>query len=190
LQGFDVARGLTALRGQTAKYVQLVRRFVQSHASDMADLADCLARGDSARALRIAHTLKGTASTLGAVALADLATKLESVLQSDDFNQRPPSSVEARIAEVDAELKALAAIFFEHPVAASFSDEGATSDADLQNTLRTLEVLLAQCDTAAADCLERNAASLHSHFGASFDQLAHHISCFDFAAALKVVKNG
>jgi HPt (histidine-containing phosphotransfer) domain-containing protein len=41
------------------------------------DLDQCLASGDAAKFCRTAHTLKGSSANLGAVAVRDLAEKLE-----------------------------------------------------------------------------------------------------------------
>jgi len=53
--GVDVERGLAALRGNSAKYLALLGRFVDAHAEDMTRLQACLAQGDHATAQRLAH---------------------------------------------------------------------------------------------------------------------------------------
>jgi HPt (histidine-containing phosphotransfer) domain-containing protein len=47
--------------------------------------SDHLARGDTAGALRAAHTLKGTCRQLGAVALGDLFAEIESSAKAGDY---------------------------------------------------------------------------------------------------------
>jgi HPt (histidine-containing phosphotransfer) domain-containing protein len=53
------------------------------HASDVPTLRALLSRGDTAGAVRIAHTLRGTAANLSAGEVARLAAELESRLTSD-----------------------------------------------------------------------------------------------------------
>jgi len=45
--GINVERGLAALRGNTAKYLELLRRFAVTHADDMTKLAENLDQGIS-----------------------------------------------------------------------------------------------------------------------------------------------
>ena len=47
--------------------------------------SDLVARGDAAGAVRAAHTLKGTCRQLGAVALGDLFSEIESSAKAADY---------------------------------------------------------------------------------------------------------
>jgi PAS domain S-box-containing protein len=93
LPGFDVVRGLALLPGKPEKYLHLLDRFVESHLDDMTRLAASLTDGDYATVRIIAHTLKGTAATLGADTMAALAATLENatrvnvneILRGDDM---------------------------------------------------------------------------------------------------------
>ena len=77
LPGFNVVRGLALLPGKPEKYLNLLVRFVESHVDDMSRLNASLADGDHAKVRIIAHTLKGTAATLGADSVAAQAARLE-----------------------------------------------------------------------------------------------------------------
>ena len=50
-----------------------------------AAFSDLVARGDAAGAVRAAHTLKGTCRQLGAVALGDLFSEIESSAKAADY---------------------------------------------------------------------------------------------------------
>ena len=50
-----------------------------------AAFSDCVARGDTAGAVRAAHTLKGTCRQLGAMALGDLFAEVERVAKAGDY---------------------------------------------------------------------------------------------------------
>ena len=77
------------------KYLDLLTRFVEAHAQDMGKLGASLTRGDQATALRLAHTLRGTAATLGADQLAAMAGRLEEGLKDT-------CTLEAIQAEIEA----------------------------------------------------------------------------------------
>ncbi|MBS1227608.1 MAG: multi-sensor hybrid histidine kinase [Proteobacteria bacterium] len=74
--GLDVERGVAMLRGNTAKYVQMLSLFTEIHADDARCLAESLAAGDLAALKARAHTLKGTAGNLGATRLSEAAGSL------------------------------------------------------------------------------------------------------------------
>lgn len=80
--GMDVTRGLATLRGNTNKYLDLLGLFVESHGDDMTQLVAFLAADDWASAQRLAHTLKGTAATLGADRVSSMAANVDSMLRA------------------------------------------------------------------------------------------------------------
>lgn len=73
-------RGLTTETGGDL-IVELIDVFDASTVSLLADLADALATGAMPAATRYAHTLKGAASTVGAVHVADCARAVEHLAQ-------------------------------------------------------------------------------------------------------------
>ncbi|MBI4996359.1 MAG: response regulator [Rhodocyclales bacterium] len=99
LPGFNVAGGLTILRGNSERLVDLLGRFVIEHAAD----ADCLPElidSDPAAAARLVHTLKGTGATLGAEGLAEVARHIETTMRTV-----PQGTL--RIDDVSADIEAL-----------------------------------------------------------------------------------
>jgi HPt (histidine-containing phosphotransfer) domain-containing protein len=48
-------------------------------------LSGCIARGDTAGAVRVAHTLKGTCRQLGAQALGNLFAEIEASAKAGDY---------------------------------------------------------------------------------------------------------
>jgi PAS domain S-box-containing protein len=109
LPGMNVVRGLSALLGKSAKYLELLRRFVELQARDVDLLATCLARGDSETALHLAHTLKGTGATLGADRVSDLAASLERSLKSGGLSATPGDRLRRDVEALGLELRRLAA---------------------------------------------------------------------------------
>ena len=84
LPGLNVTRGLTMLGGNPERYLSVLGHFAELHTADMTQLTASLAAGDRASALRIAHTLKGTAATLGIEHIGTLAGQLADRLRSDE----------------------------------------------------------------------------------------------------------
>jgi HPt (histidine-containing phosphotransfer) domain-containing protein len=64
---------------------ELVTVFLQSAQKHMADMRTALDAGDSTLLSRAAHTLKGSAATLGAKPLAELCAELESAGRQGDL---------------------------------------------------------------------------------------------------------
>ena len=56
---------------------ELVETYVSEGASHLAALADAAARGDTAAAVRPAHTLKSSSASVGAMRLSDICRSIE-----------------------------------------------------------------------------------------------------------------
>ena len=109
LPGFKLARGLDLLPGKPEKYLKLLGRFVEAHLDDMTRLSACMANGDHATARNIAHTLKGTAATLGADSIATQAAKLEIAANEGRNGVLPGDDMCNEIEIIGREFAALAA---------------------------------------------------------------------------------
>jgi two-component system sensor histidine kinase/response regulator len=81
LPGVEVARGLSAVRGNEERYLDLVRRAVGSATEDLARLRELAAAGDPDAARAIAHAVKGMAATLGLAEFSADAARLETLLR-------------------------------------------------------------------------------------------------------------
>jgi signal transduction histidine kinase/DNA-binding response OmpR family regulator len=97
LPGLNVTSGLVAVRGRRDRLIALLVRFVQEHASDMDRLPELIVQ-DYAGAIRLAHSLKGTAATLGAERVAELARHIEAELRA-----APEGTVRIEALAVDME---------------------------------------------------------------------------------------
>ena len=108
LPGMNVARGLAVLRGNATKYLALLRRLVASHSNDMTLLASSLAAGDHETALRLAHTLKGAAATLGVDQLSEAARGLELLLRECPQGPWPAEALHPHMEAVNQAMAGLA----------------------------------------------------------------------------------
>jgi len=77
LPGVDVAFALRNLGGNAELFEQLIDMFVEEHGDSAQSLAQAAAQGEWKRVNALAHALKGAASTLGALGVAEIARALE-----------------------------------------------------------------------------------------------------------------
>ncbi|MDF1523175.1 MAG: ATP-binding protein [Trueperaceae bacterium] len=101
--GLDVERGLRFTRGRPDLFLDLLGRFLDDQRDAPAKIAQALAAGDAATAERLAHTLRGVASCLGAGVLADAAEALERALHDG----APSSTIDADADALADEHRAL-----------------------------------------------------------------------------------
>ena len=104
IAGLDTAHGLALLRGNVATYRRLLGLFVGGHAEDAARIAAARAAGDLEGMRRIAHGLKGSAGSIGALPLAAAATALDAALRARQGDAEIEALSRTLIAELDALL--------------------------------------------------------------------------------------
>lgn len=80
--GFDSAAGLKIVGGKADRYTKLLRKFVDRQSGTVGEIRAALDAGDDATAERAAHSLKGSASALGAHRLAECAGEVETAIKS------------------------------------------------------------------------------------------------------------
>ena len=185
--GVDAKRGLAALRGNAGKYLELFGRFIDDHAEDMTRLRTCLAQGEHTAALRLAHTLRGTAATLGADQLAATALRLESTLRALPAGNPDRVDFDAAIAAVDDQLVALAAALPKRP--ALTTAESTVDQGSLPALLDELEDKLAHHDADAIALFAQHRAALRSFLGARGDHFTRQIEQFEFESARQTLRD-
>jgi len=88
IAGLSPAQALEGMRGKRALYLRLIRMFVCGGPETKRRLADAIAAEDLTELEHVAHNLRGTGGSLGAVGLENIATALQVEI-------RRPSSIEA-----------------------------------------------------------------------------------------------
>ena len=195
LPGVDLKRGLAVLRGNAGKYLALVRRFVRDHAEDMTRLPERVSAGDMAGAVRLAHSLKGAAATLGLEHLAGAALALELRLRA--AGNTPPGWHDLR-GEQDAVARAFAPLAGALPpetptpvVAPADPVDDApaapTDPAQVQQLADQLYQVLEQGDFNALELFLRHQGLWRALLGRDYEPCARAIHLFDFESALTAV---
>ncbi|HEX5802850.1 MAG TPA: response regulator, partial [Azospira sp.] len=83
IAGFDAVKGLAQVGGDERLFSRLLVNFAQTYADAADELQTLLAAGETRRAGILAHSVKGTADTLGAGVLAASAAAIELALLGD-----------------------------------------------------------------------------------------------------------
>ena len=96
LSGHNLAHGLQLLAGRDDKYAQMLRRFVDHHASYPDQLAQLLQAGDLAAVRALAHELLGVAANLGAEGIAQASREIEQLAKAALQQGGPPPDLQAR----------------------------------------------------------------------------------------------
>ncbi len=144
IAGVDLMRGLTLHMHQPELLLKSAHAFRQDFAGAANSIRQCLADAQRTEAMRIAHSTKSVAASLGAGELADLARHLENALKDE---QEVASLLDKFALSLDAVIDGLATL----PQAAT------AASPDTPGSLESLFVLL-ENDLAMA-----NAAS-EAHF--------------------------
>ncbi|HEY4161663.1 MAG TPA: response regulator [Dongiaceae bacterium] len=189
IDGLDTALGLARATGIRALYLSLLRKFAATQAEAPRRLSAALAAGDTATALRLAHTAKGLAGTIGATALQGQAEALETAIQSDaPVNEMTPL-VAAWGEAMHSMTSALqAALPLGEPPAPATT---AVDPAEAARMLDRVEALLRGNDGDAVDLIDQEAATLNSVLGAEkYRALAEAAHEFDFDRALDLMSGG
>ena len=182
IPGLNPGPCLQTLRGKHDKYLALLGHFVNAHRADMTRLAASLAAADHVAARRLAHTLKGTAATLGAERLASLAEELERALPAGSGSGGHDQALRSTMQSIESELVALASALSLLTVPAPAAALPVAAEA-CRALLAELDSLLGQSDTAAIAFFEEHEPALRAALASSGDDLARQIRHFAFDTA-------
>lgn len=84
LPGVDSDLALARLGGNVALYRQVAGIFARSHGHALQEIGQALDQGQRQVALRLTHTMKGAAATLGAMGLAASFQEVDNALVAND----------------------------------------------------------------------------------------------------------
>jgi two-component system sensor histidine kinase/response regulator len=115
IQRLEIGPSLDRLMGNKALYVKLLRLFIEDQGKAVEKLRTAGLAGDFRTAGLVAHSLKGTSATIGAMDLRRAAEELETLIRKSE-TALDQAGLEERVARLEPLLKAtIAAIESEIP---------------------------------------------------------------------------
>jgi PAS domain S-box-containing protein len=188
LPGIDTTLGLALAGGQAPLYGKLLRRFRDGRAGDFLDsFRAARDAGDWNASTRLAHTLKGSAKTLGAGALGELAARLEEAIR-----QSRSEAVAERLEETERELARVLAGLARLDATATATETATPGriGADRPDAaIRELDRLLEEHDTSAAEGAAKLAQALaNRERQAEIEALLHAVARYDYAQARTLLR--
>ncbi|MBF0129732.1 MAG: PocR ligand-binding domain-containing protein, partial [Alphaproteobacteria bacterium] len=176
--GLDSAVGLRRVLGKKRLYLDMLRKFVAGQAGIVADIRAALDGGDLKTAERMAHTLKGTAGNIGAVAIQGAAAEVEAAIREGRDGVRfMLDTLAPRLEELTGHLAA-------HVPMAGPAAPTVVDAEKLTQVCGRLRTLLEESDSEAEEMVDANCDLLKAAFPDRHDAMAGHIRNFDFDAAL------
>ena len=181
MNGIDTQAGLATCAGKSALYRKLLRKFCDSNRSFEAEFREALADEDASAASRCAHTLKGTAASIGAAEVAAAAADLEVLCQSTSETAEIERGLTTLLQKLAPVLDAIEGAALDDSEVACDQNAG---NIDTGALLAELRELLENSDTRAAETCESLRLGLPENQRALLDALAASIEGFDFDTAL------
>ncbi len=187
IAGLKMEAALQRVGGNAALMRKLLCRFVETQIDAMQRIAEAMDNNDLAAATREAHTVKGLAGNIGAVALADAAARVEQMLAQGAAQGREEAiaamgqELGELVARVSMALRSTAA-----PSQPAAPSSAAPADpAALAGEVRDMARLLAQDDAAAVKLLDQVCPMLAAAGqGEPARQLRRLLAQYDFEGAL------
>jgi signal transduction histidine kinase/DNA-binding response OmpR family regulator len=180
ISGVDTKTALRRTGGNPKRYEMLLRKFAETKAAD--EIRAALVAGDMSTAQRAAHSLKGAAANLGAMAVAEEAVKMETAIETGKGMEPALDSLAGSLSSVLAAIRSALPV---EPVTGSGASTSADAASVLEHLTR-LQKLLKSDDGEAADfILEAQPALSKVLSGAEISALSGFVGNFDFDGALK-----
>jgi signal transduction histidine kinase/DNA-binding response OmpR family regulator/HPt (histidine-containing phosphotransfer) domain-containing protein len=180
--GIDTKSALRRTGGNPKRYEMLLRKFAES--TTVEEIRDALASGDTATAVRAAHSLKGAAANLGATAVAEAAAKVETAIQT---GRTFPPALDEMANSLRTTVQAIHSALPNGPSTES-APSAPVDPSSVAAPLSRLKELLANDDGEAADfILDAQPELARVLTGSEMTALSTLVSNFDFSGALRCV---
>ncbi len=185
IAGIDVPAVKDRLAGNLGLFRDLTKRLIIESEGLFEDLESAVARGEAGAVSKILHRLRGQASNLGAISLAEEVSRLEMANSLDPLQLKLKDLAPAR-AQLEKLTQALAGWHAKQRDLAA-PEKSVTIDIE---TLATLKAQLAQRKPSALRTLRANSIGLRSLMGdTAFDSLEAAASAFDFTRASQLLQD-
>ena len=191
LHGISVADGLQKVGGNEKFYRKLLLQFLDTNRESANEIRDALAQNDQPLAVRLAHTVKGVAGTLGAGALAQVAGVLETALKNEETGELSNllEQFESHLNRVMDSIEKSEAGKKEKIENGQSSEHGPVDIAVVGPMIEELSELMETDLVEANHRLKDLAGHLNnSILGEQFKKLENQMDMFDIPAALDTLK--
>jgi two-component system sensor histidine kinase/response regulator len=188
IAGLDTKDGLARVAGNQALYVKLLRAFAAEQASVVERIGAALAGNDTATAERLAHSLKGVAGNLGAMAVHAAAGEIERLIREQGTATETSAALDglrAALGPLLAQLTALTPAAPAGPAVPAVAADPVRTRA----ALTRLAEMLDDFDAGAAEFVEQNSLCLQPAFAPeTWARFTSAISSYAFADALVLLQ--
>ena len=185
LPGIDRERGLQRCMGKLALYHNQLARFSTALHRFETEFAHALTAKDPEAAIRIAHTLKGSSASIGALALASAAAELEAACTSSEDKATIDKVLQSLLQQLEVVSKGLAQL----DAAAPYQPTDHVADPTLE-TLLNLRNLIDDSDIDALALAESLCVHAKGHPLEDELRTIHlALSDFEFERASVIITN-
>jgi signal transduction histidine kinase/DNA-binding response OmpR family regulator/HPt (histidine-containing phosphotransfer) domain-containing protein len=184
LPGIDQVSGLANTMGNPGVYTRQLQMFARNQQGFGERLRAAVQGEDPSVAIRLAHTLKGNAATIGATEVSHLAAELESCCEKGF----PQATGEVLLASLDTTLRQVI-----DGITARLSGEAEipstpVPDVDLVGKLDLLARQLDSIDAEAVETIEDLLAACRGQaLFAELSEIATHIANYDYEEAAELL---
>ena len=185
--GIDDRSGLLRMGGDITLYQNILTKFCINQARVDQKIAKALQAGETKTAVRLAHTLKGVAGTIGAVLLQTQSQQLENAIINENPQEWTPL-LETLSQHLSQLIGAIQRVL---PPVATLPSAANISEAEIQTAILQLTPLLQKAARQLSlydTDIENTLLSIQKH--AITDEMRHpvlqlsqHVSQYDFDAA-------
>ena len=188
IDALDISQVMARIGDDANLFRNMLRWFLDGQADLVLSMRSAIVGGDHPTAQRLAHTLKGAASDIGATCLGDAAFRLETALLAPSAAALPAlvDAVEALLAPLIGDIRRA----ITPPVGALPLEDAQAGEGELTALLREMAKLLRNDDAQALELL----APLSGHIKRSgqadaFCRLEGLVQGFSLQAALTVLQD-
>ena len=182
IPGLNSQFGLASVRGNMNTYRRLLEKFSNDHINDFTLIRQRLAEQNTDEARRLAHSLKGAAGTLGAVALQKVAATLEQAIKAGEVTDLLIPLIDQTAVAYESLRSHLHGL----PTQQAMPTPPA-SQSPSPRVLAQLRHLLESGEVGVQEFVRQEAAQMHGALGSNFVVFEQLIWSFDFEAALTLL---
>ncbi|MBF0182393.1 MAG: response regulator [Magnetococcales bacterium] len=182
LPGIDVARGIEHVGGTLGIYRKILQKFSENQRDIMDRIRAALESGEHKEGIRLAHTLKGVAATIGARDLNLLAARLEA-----EMKQQPGIRNDPLLTGIESELQRVLTVI--RPAFAAREEVAVSHERAVAYPLPKLEALralLMEYNLESEEFLDGILTALEAaSVREALEPLRHKIRQYDFDGAIR-----